>query len=978
MKKITLSILLAGICLQTNLIAQDRPSESLSLINGVSTNNDLYNGTLTVEIPLYKISVGNIEIASQISNTPIGFDPKSDESIFGMGWYGNLFGQITREVNKDFLLKSFFVNDPDVVGIIVSQERKNRETQDCIIQSQKFTSHPPSKTQILLSPLALNLNSSFKPDKFYFDFFGYKGYFVFDNQGVPIVFCENAKLKVLGASSLASDCYSVTSPIPFDNTNINQIRIIDDKGNTFYFGGTFDALDVNYSQYRNTGTWYSSFGARGYSVYSRAGYIMSWYLKEVRLVTGETIVANYKSGNSNVLFPFLQKTLVSSGESFPTSFPSQMELNQANIDVTQSRRLLYGGAEAIVDVQNYTKRAILQSVEVPGKGIKINYNYIKDSNNLIHLNNINVNYFGKSENIVINQLPLGGTNYRYFMESLLKNDQKFSFEYYKTDNLPSKYWNGVNTYGFWNGTQYSGVGNANDYIDVGLLKKVTYPTKGYSIFNYEKGDVSKSVKNPLLASQSILSDYPEIPKIAKARVSSKIESNGQQEYRTDYTYKLDNGKSAGILNGVVYSQVQEKIQGKGMVEYFFTNFNTNPDINNLRRYNGDDFMDQTDAAAYSNNREFERGKILKKNIYDSNNKLIREHQYEYQSFLKPENELVDLSVNNCSNCKVTDDSYYVDIQIVDVYSRNKRITTRYIPVVPYLLKKQKVIDYLNDKQVSVETSTRYRESNVFWHPYPEEVQSTTSIGTSIKKYIYPYELKGRCPGFRTCSDDNSVVGGQFANYSTMVSFNIWTPVIEIIKNENNKYSLKENIFHELPIVPKKIRISKLDADLDFTNYKINVDKTVDQINYDLIDDKTNYIQTTDKSGVPTVTIYGYKQRFPLLKIKGLTYVQFMQILGQPTASTDYLNLSIVTKSNSDIDTASEQSLIDELNTIRNNSSLKNYPITTYTYDPLVGVTSITPPSGIREVYLYDSANRLEKVVDVDGKVLKEMKYNYKN
>jgi YD repeat-containing protein len=53
-------------------------------------------------------------------------------------------------------------------------------------------------------------------------------------------------------------------------------------------------------------------------------------------------------------------------------------------------------------------------------------------------------------------------------------------------------------------------------------------------------------------------------------------------------------------------------------------------------------------------------------------------------------------------------------------------------------------------------------------------------------------------------------------------------------------------------------------------------------------------------------------------------------------------------------------------------------VTTYTYDPLIGVTSITPPSGIRESYIYDSANRLQKVIDVNGKVLKEMKYNYKN
>ena len=65
--------------------------------------------------------------------------------------------------------------------------------------------------------------------------------------------------------------------------------------------------------------------------------------------------------------------------------------------------------------------------------------------------------------------------------------------------------------------------------------------------------------------------------------------------------------------------------------------------------------------------------------------------------------------------------------------------------------------------------------------------------------------------------------------------------------------------------------------------------------------------------------------------------------------------------------------------VAKNSVLSNYSITTYTYDPLVGVTSITPPSGIREVYLYDTANRLKEIREdnATGKILKEFKYNYK-
>ncbi|NHQ68850.1 RHS repeat protein, partial [Elizabethkingia miricola] len=75
---------------------------------------------------------------------------------------------------------------------------------------------------------------------------------------------------------------------------------------------------------------------------------------------------------------------------------------------------------------------------------------------------------------------------------------------------------------------------------------------------------------------------------------------------------------------------------------------------------------------------------------------------------------------------------------------------------------------------------------------------------------------------------------------------------------------------------------------------------------------------------------------------------------------------------------SEQALVGALDILRNNTALSAYQITTYTYNPLIGVTSITPPSGVREIYKYDSANRLESVKDVNGNLLKEYQYRYKN
>ncbi|RKE71962.1 hypothetical protein DEU39_4634 [Chryseobacterium sp. AG363] len=151
------------------------------------------------------------------------------------------------------------------------------------------------------------------------------------------------------------------------------------------------------------------------------------------------------------------------------------------------------------------------------------------------------------------------------------------------------------------------------------------------------------------------------------------------------------------------------------------------------------------------------------------------------------------------------------------------------------------------------------------------------------------------------------------------------------------------------------------------------------IRYDIYDEKGNIVQyttTPDSStgvGNPSTIIWGYNKTKPIAKIDGAKLSDIPQSL----------ITSIVNASNEDANASTsnaqvkEDALLAQLEIFKNHTALAGFSVIAYTYNPLVGVTNVLPPNGIRELYFYDSFGRLEKVKDVNGKTLKEYKYNYK-
>ena len=118
------------------------------------------------------------------------------------------------------------------------------------------------------------------------------------------------------------------------------------------------------------------------------------------------------------------------------------------------------------------------------------------------------------------------------------------------------------------------------------------------------------------------------------------------------------------------------------------------------------------------------------------------------------------------------------------------------------------------------------------------------------------------------------------------------------------------------------------------------------------------LQYTPEGGVPTAIIWGYNKEYPIAKVENATYSQV----------SSYVTPLQTSSNNGTLTQASFASL---------RSNLPNAMITAYTYNPLIGVSSIASPNGDKTTYEYDNFGRLKAVRDKDGNLLSENEYNFR-
>lgn len=269
-------------------------------------------------------------------------------------------------------------------------------------------------------------------------------------------------------------------------------------------------------------------------------------------------------------------------------------------------------------------------------------------------------------------------------------------------------------------------------------------------------------------------------------------------------------------------------------------------------------------------------------------------------------------------------------------------------------------EYLQSNSGVVEHKT-IQNIDYIYQPFSKRVRSTNTI---------VYNNNSSDPILESWSSSKYVDDPNLPYNNTAITSlkdkNLLTTVVESKKTKNMEFS-GGNVSKEIETV--LYTYSLLNSIPVLSEVKKN-----DQKSFFKYDNLGNVIEYKNENGIPISIVWGYNNLYPIAKIEGIEYSLIPNIL---------IN-NAKTASNADNDSSfgavKENDLRVKLNAFRTNSNLidANVLITTYTYDPLVGITSVTNPVGITGYYKYDSKGRIVTVVDENGKELKGFEYNIPN
>lgn len=956
---------------------------------------DLFSGQPNISFNLFNYQKEGYNLDISLSYNLSSVKPDIPPTWTGVGWNLNVGGVITRTIKGG------------VDEVLISNYTPNNKFSYYDNYNKLSGNDWASNTRLIqfMSDNASIGNGNPgvypSPDEFNFSVNGMTGSFYKNHEGKWIVSSGDfTDIKI--EDELKTDFTLEEDGLKSTNNRTYVIKRIiygftltDTKGIKYVFGKTPESIEFSATPYGTQDIVYNSdFVAN------------SWFLTKVITPNNFQITYNYERENKaffkvNTSYAAMYTKIgnVMEREQKPSNITERTFITfLKNININNLYSVDFYKTYANVEEYDYTKVKPESWSSIYG----YTHHYkvdILSAKHFYKLEKVVINKGNSSEEINFNYLE--NPTKKLFLNSFTQNDKKYSLEYFSTDlpqynQMKNDHWGYFNNKSIFSVTPTDGAYFSSEQLKnilplyketdpsqltKGVLKKIIFPTKGFSEFFYEPHDYNKIIS---VNTSNPLDFYIEntTKKIAGGlRIQKTITDPGDtQKIIKEYFYTDNgnlNGNSTGILSGkpiyfeedqnssarifrfadipiipvnntkgkhITYSKVTERVSGTvegGTTEYVFTNsdngyidkrpnnfifqafsLNNTSIHNNLRKLN-------------YNNLEFERGKPLSIIIKNKSNQIVQQTNYFYRNEVSRFDNRIrayDFQ-SNVYGRSITDGPYTWLSGMADI----KRISAYNIySYHPYLIKKE-VITY-NQSGNSIINTEEYKYNDNTNHLL-KELKTINSKGEILStEYQYPPDLVGQEDYMKELTDANRIVEPVVVKQSVEGVY---------ISEVHNQYNLFNGIVQKAAVHQKK-------------GNSININTTTDRkITYNSYDTKGNLTQYALENGIPVSIIWGYKGQYPIAKIEGSTNTEL----------SNYIQLA---EGNIQSNNDTYELIFEKIR-----EHFPNSMITTYLYQPLVGVTSITAPNGQTEYYKYDEFGRLVEIRNDKKEVIKTFEYKYK-
>lgn len=966
-----------------------------------------YTGMPNISIPLYTIQAKGLQIPIYMSYHSNGIKVSEEASWVGLGWTLNEGGSIVQVINgyDDFgTYQNRNMIDVDAIASVASNGTSPsgilNSCNGTLISLDEYNFNIPgeqttvsntscsSSTNFYNLPLEFkNSSLDYEPDVFKFNMLGYSGEFVL-NWDTNIYTClTDSKMRI----NAVGNGFQITVP--------DGHKFVFEKKEESEFIVKYpssSSVDMVFNNEKASRIYKLTDIYTNKNDHIQYNYSLTPLIENLPSVSKSDVRYKALAGSWAFSPPYnvpKWTTAVSTTEQ-QMSYVSSITFSNGTVLFNTSSRIDLLGAKKLDRIE--VRRGSSSGTLI--KTFDFNYSYFTG-----HANGTDLQSeipFSNPINKTTQELT-----HRLKLNSITESDKNPHIFEYNTTQLPKKtslaldYWGCYNGY-LNNQTLFPNifrfnveVGNSDynahnsnnrspnfAYLKAGILEKIIYPTKGYTIFEYEMNSFDNH-PIPEFANSSTLSSGPYFGAGLRIKDISSYDHTNTKEMRKTYIY------TGGKLMTPIYffnytflsnfttdywpsgggTDSYTILDGRGYKKTLSSSSFVQPSVNGNGNYVGYDEVTETYSSVVDNVNT--SGKI--KDIFVNN-----EHEGGFGSYLdnsQSDNGIYrDLSMplreslnspNNGSALEqqVFDHSNNLLKKVVNTYStyslfctNGARLGAPYknvvcLPQVPAAFNAKQMLGVYPIRRVnSLKTSsvsTDYLDSgsvtnsqNYFYNNKNQlhEIETITSNGDLV-------EIKNYYP------EDISSTGID----AYMKSEGFWSPLLKREKRINGSLKSVEK-FNYTQSITSPVKIFNLSS---YEYGKDSENNLEDFTNFHLYDDNGNILEVSKTDGMHITYIWGHNDTYPVAKLENATHSQVSNILGN--------NFNII----GNLSTTQE-------NNLRN--GLPNALITVYRYDALVGVTSIVDYKGYKIDYEYDSSNRLETVRDANGKIMSKNSYNYKN